>query len=166
MKKGVRVPKNRTSIISENSDKLERKTGVEIKIRGRDVEVEGEALKVWRTKNIIDAIGKGFSFERSLKLLSEGSQLKIVKLKRLASSKKSIEKIKGRIIGRDGRTRELIEEYSKALVSVYQDYVSIIGKPQEIQVALRAVRMLINGRPHGRVYHYLEQNQPKNSMRR
>lgn len=165
MKKGIRVPRKRTSVITENKERLEERTDVEIKVHGEVVEMVGEALKVWKAKDIVEAIGKGFSFEKSLKLLSEESQLKIVRLKRLRCSKSSIEKIKGRIIGRNGRTRELIQEYSKALVSVSRDDVSIIGDAEEIGVALRAIKMLINGKPHGRVYHYLEQNQPKAQTR-
>lgn len=165
MKTGVKVPEKRISIVEKNKEKLKKKTNVEINVKRGSVEIEGESLKVWKAKNIIEAIGKGFSLEKSLKLLSEEIQLKIVHLKDLASSRSLVNKIKGRIIGKDGRTRELIEKYSKGLVSVGKDDVSIIGKPKEIEIASEAMKMLINGKPHAKVYHYLEQNQPGGNIR-
>jgi ribosomal RNA assembly protein len=166
MRKGVKVSKKRISLIEKSKDELEEMTEVNISITGLQVELEGESLKVWKASNIIDAIEKGFSFKRSLKLLNDKNQLKIVRLKDITSSREEINKIKGRVIGKDGRTRELIEEYSKALVSVHGDYVSVIGRPEEIGVASKAIQMLINGTPHGRVYSYLEQNQPTEKLTR
>ncbi len=63
----------------------------------------------------------------------------------------------GRIIGRKGRTREIIEEMSGADVSVYGKTVAIIGNPIQVEVAKTAIEKLARGgSPHGVVYKYLE----------
>ncbi len=65
----------------------------------------------------------------------------------------------GRIIGRKGRTREIIEEMSGADISVYGKTVAIIGNPIQVEVAKTAVEKLARGGspPHGGVvYRYLE----------
>jgi len=82
-------------------------------------------------------------------------------LKDLTSSGMSLDKIKGRVIGEGGRTKRLIKELASVSVSVHKDNVSFIGGPEGVEAAKRAVQMLVNGKPHGRVYRYLEQNQPK-----
>lgn len=164
MKKYIRASKDRISLIKKNRKKIEAETDTEIRIRNLNVEVEGESLNVWNAKDIIRAVNDGFRIGQAFKLLNDEVQLKIVQLKQIVSSRSSIDKAKGRIIGRDGRTRELIERYSKASVSVHGDNVSIIGRPGEVAVASKAVEMLMNGAPHGKVYGFLEQNQPKNEM--
>jgi ribosomal RNA assembly protein len=65
-------------------------------------------------------------------------------------------RIKGRIIGRDGRSRELIEEHTETFVSVYGKTVSIIGTTESVSTARRAIEMLIKGSPHSTVYRWLE----------
>ncbi len=164
MEKGVRFTRERIDSIKENKDRIEGKAKVEIDIRGLDVKIKGEAVNVHKTVKILDAIHDGFEIKNSFKLLNEKNQLKVVRLKDFASSGRSVEKMKGRIIGRGGRTKELIEELSNVSVSVHEDRVSFIGKPEEVSIAKKAVGMLINGKPHGRVYRYLEQNQPNERM--
>lgn len=164
MEKGVRFTEKRIKVLEENRDLIQRKANVEIEIEGLDVKISGEAVDVHKAGKIADALFEGFTVDQSFKLLNEENQLKVVRLKDFASSGRSVEKMKGRIIGRGGRTRELIEELAKVTVSVHGDKVSFIGTPEEVSVAKKAVQMLINGKPHGRVYRYLEQNQPKNKV--
>jgi len=160
MEKGVRFTEDRIKIVEKNESEIERKAKVDMDIKGLDVRLEGKAVDVLKAENILDAIFEGFPLEESFKLLNEENQLKVVHLNDFTSSGMSVEKIKGRIIGEGGRTRELIEELAKVSVSIHGKNVSLIGNPGEISTAMRAVEMLIHGKPHGRVYRYLEQNQP------
>ena len=66
------------------------------------------------------------------------------------------EGIKGRIIGRNGRTRELAETLINVKISVYGKTVSILGHPDQNNIIRTAVRMLIGGATHGAVYKFLE----------
>ncbi len=162
MEKSVRFTPKKIGLLEENKGKIERRANVDITINKLDVKITGNDIDVLKTRNIINAIFEGFDLERSFKLLNDENQLKVVRLSDFTSSGRSVEKIKGRIIGRGGRTRELIEELAEVLVSVHGDNVSFIGKPGNIDIAKKAVEMLINGKPHGRVYRYMEESKTKN----
>jgi len=63
---------------------------------------------------------------------------------------------KGRLIGENGRTRELMEELSGADVVIYGSTIGMIGDPEEVEAVRRATGMILDGAPHGAVYSYLE----------
>ncbi|MFB6270810.1 MAG: pre-rRNA-processing protein PNO1, partial [Halobacterium sp.] len=63
---------------------------------------------------------------------------------------------KGRLIGENGRTRELMEELTGASVVIYGSTFGVIGQPNEVDVARSAAEMLLDGAPHGSVYSFLE----------
>ena len=50
----------------------------------------------------------------------------------------------------------LIEELTGAYMSVYGNTVAVIGDSLQIEVARRAVDMLLSGSEHAAVYHFLE----------
>ena len=63
---------------------------------------------------------------------------------------------KGRIIGKNGKTRELITELAEVDMAVYGKTVSLIGEMDNVMVAKEAVEMLLNGSRHKTVYAFLE----------
>lgn len=160
MKRGVKTAKQ-TDALDRAIKKVEGELDVEVDIHNDEVVLEGKSLDVMLGKDIVKAIDLGFSPDKAFKLLKEGNQLKVVELKNYLSSRKSIDRIKARVIGTNGKTKRLIEEYSRALISVHGDVVSIVGEDDAVAVASRAVEMFINGSKRGSVYHYLEQNQPE-----
>ena len=71
-------------------------------------------------------------------------------------SRRRLERMRGRIIGRGGRTRRIIEEQSGAQVAVQGRTVSILGSLAATEAAQVSVGMLLGGAEHGSVYHFLE----------
>ncbi|MDY6780740.1 MAG: KH domain-containing protein, partial [Halobacteria archaeon] len=63
---------------------------------------------------------------------------------------------KGRLIGKNGRTRELIEELTGADVRIYGKTFGAIGEPEQVDVAMEAADMILDGAPHGTVYSFME----------
>ena len=61
----------------------------------------------------------------------------------------------GRIIGREGKTRRIIEQLTGAQVSVSGHTVAIIGTYDAVSTAKDALENLITGRQHGTVYKFL-----------
>jgi ribosomal RNA assembly protein len=120
-----------------------------LKIRD-DIEIQGEPLDIARAKKIIRAIGRGFSPDRALKLLDDDFQLSVISLR--GDSPKKMKRLLSRIIGRKGMAREKLEELTGCCISVYGKTVSIIGKWEEIEKAGRAVREILEGKPHSHVY--------------
>ena len=82
--------------------------------------------------------------------------LDVLDISKAAGTRNDMERIKGRIIGKDGRSREIMEQLSGTKVSVYGKTVAVIGYPQQIRVARVAIEMLVDGAPHGNVYSFLE----------
>ena len=111
---------------------------------------------IFTVRNIVKAIGRGLSPERAMILNKEDYDLHIINLTEyVGTSKNSIARVRGRIIGKNGRSRELLEELTETYVSVYGDTVSYIGGPEALEVARVAIMMLIEGAFHKSVWNFL-----------
>lgn len=107
-------------------------------------------------RNIVRAIGRGFSPKNALTLINEDFDLLIVDLEEyVGRSKNAQNRVKGRIIGKGGKSRAMIEELTECLVSVYGGTVAIIGPYEMLPVSKEAVEMLINGSFHKTVWNHL-----------
>jgi len=140
---------------------LEEKTSATLDIESESGAVEIAAgedpIMAMRLADVVRAIGRGFSPERAYPLLEdEMLMLDVIDLSRVFNTKSDMARIKGRIIGKDGRTREITEKLTGVFISVYGKTVAIIGSPEQIRIARAAIEMLIDGAPHGAVYGYLE----------
>jgi len=165
----VRIPKERIGVVigkkGETKKKIEEATKTKIEVDSQTGEVfitstekTDDPLAVWKARDIVLAIGRGFSPERAFRLLNEGEVLEVVDLTDVVvgNEKNALPRVRGRIIGRKGRTREIIEEMSGTDISVYGKTVAIIGNPIQVQIAKTAIEKLAKGSPHGTVYKYLE----------
>jgi ribosomal RNA assembly protein len=65
-------------------------------------------------------------------------------------------RLKGRVIGRAGKTRELIETLTEAHISVYGKTIALIGPVDHVTVAAQAVDMLRAGSAYATGYKWLE----------
>ena len=112
---------------------------------------------LFRAKDVINAIGRGFSPEHAFRLLrNEDALLDIIDLRTaFGRSESDIKRVKGRIIGMNGKTRQIIEELTDTNVAVYGHTVSIIGEVEQAQVAREAIQMLVRGSMHSTVYRFL-----------
>lgn len=118
---------------------------------------QGDALLASVTTGVVQAIGRGFSPEKAEYLFTDTYQLIVIPLRDFAKAGSNrISQVRGRVIGRGGRTREIIEELTSTHISVYGDTVSIIGDYLSINYSKEAIMKLINGSKHKTVYRYLE----------
>ncbi|AAL81704.1 RNA-processing protein [Pyrococcus furiosus DSM 3638] len=165
----VKIPKERIGVLigkkGQTKREIEKRTKTKIEVDSETGEVwitstkeTTDPLAVWKARDIVLAIGRGFSPERAFRLLNEGEYLEIINLTDIiiGNEKNALPRVRGRIIGRKGRTREIIEEMSGASISVYGKTVAIIGNPIQIEIARTAIEKLARGSPHGTVYRYLE----------
>ncbi len=175
----ARIPKERIGVLiganGSVKEYIERKLPVKLDINSETGDViitlkEGaeDPSLLFKAKDVVLAIGRGFSPERAFRLLDEEDCiLEIIDLRSiLGRSESALKRIKGRIIGRDGKTRAIIEEMSGALVSVYGHTVAIIGDFDQVSVAREAVNMLINGSEHASVYRFLQRKRQEIKRRR
>lgn len=132
----VKIPRERIGVIigpkGEIKKLIEDKTTCQLEIESDsgkiDVTCEGDPLKEFRVLETIKAIGRGFSPEKALEILDdEMLMLEVIDLSDVATTPKELQRIKGRIIGRNGRTRELAESLINVKISVYGKTVSVLG---------------------------------------
>lgn len=163
----IKIPQDRIGVIigkgGKVKEEIEQKCNVTIEIDGEN----GDALvssgpspltkaEPFKAIEIILAISKGFSPERAYRLLAEDI-LQLIDIRDYAGkSANSMQRIKGRIIGKAGKSRKTIEELTGAYVSVYGHTVGLIGSFQEIRMGIEAISMLSKGSSHKSVYNMLQ----------
>ena len=141
---------------------LETKTHTTITIDSKEgqVKVEGtdeNAIPLLRAVEIINAINCGFSPERAFEMIGdEDLLLDIIDLSRVADNPQKLDRLRGRIIGKDGRAREQIENMTEVDLSVFGHTVALIGYPEQMKIARAAIDMLIEGVPHENVFAFLD----------
>lgn len=141
---------------------LESKTCTTITIDSKEgtVRVEGaddNAVPLLRAIEVINAVNRGFSPGRAFELLEdEDLLLEVIDLSGLADNPRQLDRLRGRIIGKDGRAREQIENMTDTEISVFGKTVAIIGYPEQLKVARSAIDMLIEGVPHENVFAFLD----------
>lgn len=165
----VRIPRERVGVLvgtkGQVKEAIEKKLSVNLQIDSGTGEVtislnEGtpDPSLLFRAKDIVMAIGRGFSPEKAFRLLEdEDKVLEIIDLRDIfGKSESDIRRIKGRIIGKEGKSRRIIEEASGAVISVYGHTISIIGNIEQVEIVREAVKLLIKGSQHRTVFRYLE----------
>ncbi|MEM0359121.1 MAG: KH domain-containing protein [Candidatus Hadarchaeales archaeon] len=169
----LRLPKDRIGVAigKKGSVKreIERRTGVKLLFDSEEGVVQifrGEdPLSALKAREVLRAIGRGFSPEKAFSLLEEDHYLEVIELEDYGGSEKAMTRLRGRVIGEEGKARRTIEELSGALVSVYGKTVALIGTPEELRRARRAVEMLLGGAEHSTVYRFLERMRAEGERR-
>src|SRR3989338_6562597 len=159
----LKVKKKRVAVIigKEGSIKkeIEEATTTKLNIDSKegDVFVSGEdALGLYTAREIIKAVGRGFNPDVAKLLLKPDYIFEVIDLNEYAKSKDAMLRLKGRVIGKEGKSRRLIEELTECNISVFGKTISIIGLPESAANARRAVESLLRGSPHSNVYNWLE----------
>lgn len=162
----ARIPADRIGVLigpeGRTKVRLEEATGVHLVVDSETGEVtvdEAQALDpvlALKAKDVVQAIGRGFSEERAFRLLDDDVYLEVLDIKDFARSKARVEQIRARVIGTRGKTRGLIEDLTSVDVSVAGHTVSLLGPTFEMAIAREAVLMLLRGSEHSTVYRFLE----------
>jgi len=160
----LRISKSRVAVLigKEGSVKkgIEEATNTKINVDSKEGEVfvSGEdALGLYTTREIIKAIGRGFNPEIAQLLLKQDYVCEVVQLQDYSGkSKETMLRLKGRVIGREGKSRKLIEELTESYISVFGKTISMLGLPENVAAARHAVESLLRGSTHSSVYKWLE----------
>ena len=163
----IRIPRERVGVLigphGKNKKRLEAAFHVDLTVDSETGNVEiapqpdqPDVSVLFTVRNISQAIGRGFSPGRAMALINEDQELLILDLEEyVGTSKNALNRVKGRIIGRGGKSRALLEELTECLISVYGSTVAMIGSYEMLPVAREAVEMLINGAFHKTVWNHL-----------
>ncbi len=121
---------------------------------------------VLRARDVVVAIARGFSPERAFSLMDDDIVLDIIDLREVfGKNERDIERLKGRVIGREGKIRRLLEEMTKAKVSVYGHTISMLGDYETVTAAREAIELLLKGKQHSTVYRLLRKIKSESKKR-
>jgi ribosomal RNA assembly protein len=120
-----------------------------------DVEICGDPADIFFAKDVVKAIGRGFAPGRALKLMDHDFSLYIIQLKDMTGSDKAIIRLKGRVIGENGRIKSGIEDSTDSFLSIYGSTIAIISRADTMEYAKEAVMMLLGGSKHSTVQAFL-----------
>jgi ribosomal RNA assembly protein len=165
--KYLKIPMDRVGVLighnGETKKDLEEKTGLKLDIDSKQGEVsfnEAEAkdpLTVIKIENIVKAIGRGFSPQNALKLLDDNSDFFIFDLQEyVGKSGGHIRRLKSRVIGKEGKTRKVLEELTDSKISIYGHTISIISDVMKMNILKKAVDMILTGSKQATVYRFVE----------
>jgi len=173
----IKVPRDRIGVLIGKSGKvksaIEEACWVKLEIDSEygDVTVRNSAkpeeMQPFKAVEIVTAIAKGFSPQRANRLLDGENVLHIIDLREfVGKSGSALERIKGRIIGADGKARKTMEQLIGAYISIYGHSVAIIGNSDETRLANEAIAMLAKGSMHKSVYNMLQEARRKAKLER
>lgn len=168
----LKIPKERVAVLigtkGETKKQIEAATKTKLQIDSKegDVEISGEdALNLYSAREIVRAIGRGFNPENAMMLLKGDYGFDIIPINDYAKTKNDADRLKGRVIGEEGKARKIIEDLSECRISVYGKTISIIGQFENLTIARRAIDLLLAGSSHAHVYRLLEKARKELKMR-
>jgi ribosomal RNA assembly protein len=174
--KTVKIPIERVGVLigkgGSTKKMLEKTYEAELQIDSKngDVIIRSKSIKdatFLKIMNVVEAIGRGFSPNRALRLEDPNMVIDVIDLREYSGkSENALERIRGRIIGLHGKSRRVIEELTGCYFSIYGRTVAIIGEANEIKFAKEAVHMLASGSTHRSVYNVLQRARTKKKMDR
>ncbi|MFC1686807.1 pre-rRNA-processing protein PNO1 [Nanoarchaeota archaeon] len=167
----LKVPQERVAVLIGEKGEIKKeiesqtKTKLDISSEG-DITITGnDALLLFTSQQIVKAIARGFNPKIALLLTKTDYVLEMIDLKDASGkSKNTMIRLKGRIIGKEGRSREEIERLTNTDISVYGKTIAIIGETMDVFNARQALSMLLQGAMHKTVYRFLEKQKKKMLM--
>ncbi|MBR2254726.1 MAG: RNA-processing protein [Candidatus Methanomethylophilaceae archaeon] len=171
--RSIRVPADRVGTLigknGETKNMIQKISGVKIDIDTEegevtvhdDVELEDPVMAL-KILDVIKAVGRGFNPEKAMRLFEEDEYLEIVDIKDFVGDREGqVTRIRGRLIGKNGKTRRIIEDLTGCDMVIYGNTVGLIGNSITLPIAKHAVELIMHGSEHATVYHYLESQRPR-----
>lgn len=142
--------------LKKNKTKLERALQVNIQINNKEATISSEdATKEYEASLVLEAIAFGFSTEKALPLKNQDMVFQILPIKSI-SRRKNLEEVRSRIIGRNGKTKETVEEITQARLHLNHNQLGFIAHTENLQEITTALTNLIQGSKQTNTYRFLE----------
>ncbi len=147
--------KKRIEELTESKLMIDSKTGDVIITIEEDSE---DPVNMWRARDMVKAVGRGFSPQKAFQIKDSSWGFDIIQLRDLVgTSPNTLREVRSRVIGKNGRTRNIIEQITGAHVSVFGNTIGIISEFSKLKILRDGLTRLINGSKHSTVYKYLEE---------
>ncbi|MBI5398478.1 RNA-processing protein [Candidatus Woesearchaeota archaeon] len=160
----IKIPQDRIAVLigtkGDIKKQIEEETKCKINVNSKEGEVHitsDDSLALFLAKDIIKAIARGFNPQTAQLILKADCVFELLTITDYTSkSKSTIERLKGRVIGEDGKARRQIETLTSTDISVYGKTIGIIGEVDHVAIARSAIESLLSGSTHATVYRFLE----------
>lgn len=146
--------------ILRNKKRLEKALNIKITNRGKEVQIHANPEEEFTAGKVIDALNFGFSFSVAISIKEEDLEFEILHIKD-HTTRKDLERVRARIIGRGGKTLKTLNQLTKCNFELKDNQIGIIGDPEYIENAQESVISIIKGSKQSNVYSHLEKNQLK-----
>lgn len=135
--------------------KIEKALNVQISIEPENILIEGEAIDEDIAADVLDALYLGFDIKTALMLKEEGMLFEKINIKDYVRESR-VKTAKARMIGKEGRVKIVLSQLTDCAISIKDNNIGIIGRSEDVEIALQAITSLIRGKPHSKVYTSLE----------
>jgi len=159
----LKLPNDRVAVLIGKKGAVKKeieeqtKTKITVDSKEGDVFIRGEdALSLYTCKEVVTAIARGFNPDIAQSLLKPDYSLEMLKMDDFIKSKNSQIRMKGRVIGKEGKARNTIEELTDTSICVYGKTIGIVGRTDNVANARRAIESLLSGSIHSNVFRWLE----------
>ena len=168
----LKIPMERMGVLigqnGENKEKIEKISKVELKIDSKLGEIliddhnTNDPIISIKIENVIIAIGRGFSPEKAFLLFQDDYDFYMFDLRDYVGNKDNhIRRLKSRVIGKNGKTKRVIEDLTNSHISIYGHTVSFISNVYSYDIIKRGIDKLLSGNKHAAVYRYIEGSMKK-----
>jgi ribosomal RNA assembly protein len=168
----LKIPEERIAVLigekGETKKEIEEQTKTKLDIsKEGEVTIAGrDALLLYTAQDIVKAIARGFNPKTALLLLQTDYAFEIINIKDFSGkSKDDLMRLRGRVIGKEGKARKEIERLTGTYLSVFGKTVAIIGETTAVFNAVQAVNMLLRGSMHRSAFNFLERKKKEMVLR-
>ena len=151
--------------IKQNKKEIEKTLNVKLYIQGKNISIDAKnGVDEYAAEKVIEAMNLGFTCNQALILKDENFVLDKVNIKDI-TKRYDLGRVRGRIIGKQGKTKKAIQNLSECFICVHDNTVGIIGRAEEIEKTIQAITSLIQGSKQSKVYSYLERERTKEKQK-
>lgn len=136
---------------------LEEELDIKLKIsKSGEITIQGKTLERYAAIRVLQAISFGFSPDEALQLKNTDYTFEVIHIKDFAKTKHRLREIRARLIGKRGRVRKTLQDLGNISLHISNKKIGIIGKTEDVFVAKDAIKSLIRGAKHARIFKWLE----------
>ena len=166
----VRIPVERIAVLigpkGSTKNKIEDLTDTKLIIDSNsgdviiiiDEEELEDPISLWKARDMVKAIGRGFSPQKAYDINKPSYGFDLLQLRDfVGTSTNALREVKSRLIGKNGRTRNIIEQTASSYISIFGNTVGIISEQRILKIVREGIIKLINGSKQSTVYKFLEE---------
>jgi ribosomal RNA assembly protein len=145
----------KTNELKREKEFLEYALKVAIKIRGKKISVEGDALDEYEAIKVLEAMNYGFSARTAALIIGGEFVFREIPIKE-HTRRKNLELVRGRLIGTHGKTKNTLEQISGSVIRIKDNTVAVIAPAEEISYITTAITNILKGTKQQNSYKFLE----------